>query len=213
MIFFIYLIFNTKNGKMYIGKTNDLHIRWITHKRVAKGGKDKYHEFSVIHQAIVKYGVENFEFLCIQDFKNENEAYLAEIYWINFYNTRNSKFGYNVSPGGIGSGSGINSANFGLKRSLEVILKLSNSHKGERNQNYGKIFSQDTRLKMSKSQKGNQLGEKHGMAILNEEIVRNLKIDYVNLNLSKKDLSIKYNIKYNNVISILNGYSWKHVKI
>lgn len=210
-MFYIYQILNIKNGKIYIGKTNDLHTRWVTHQRIAKGGKNKYRYFSAIHAAIVKHGIENFEFLCHQIFDDEPTSYLAEIYWIEFYNSRNSKFGYNASPGGIGTGSGVNSANFGLKRSDETIEKLSASHKGDKNQNYGKIFSEETISKMSQSQKGNQLGEKHGMAILNEEKVRNLKLDSKNSNLSKKELSLKHNINYSNVVAILNGYSWKHI--
>lgn len=50
------------------------------------------------------------------------------------------------------------------------------------------------------------------MSILTEEKVKNLKTDY-NTNLySKKELSIKHEIKYSNVVAILNGRSWTHVK-
>lgn len=212
-MFYIYLIFNNINAKVYVGKTNNLHKRWTTHRRVAKGGKAKYHEFSVIHQAINKYGIENFEYIHLQSFSNENEAYLAETYWINFYNSKNSKFGYNIAPGGIGSGSGINSANFGLKRSPETIEKLIQSHLGDKNQNFGKIFSPETRAKMSAWQKGTNLGEDHPRSILTSEIVRAMKYDFEIEKLTKKAISIKYNLNYNNVVAILNGYSWNHIKI
>lgn len=214
-MFYIYLIFNTKNGKLYVGKTNDLHSRWTTHKKVARGGKLKYHEFSAIHFAINKHGVEKFEFLCHQTFDNEDNCYLAEIYWIDFYNTRNSKFGYNASPGGIGVGSGVNSANFGLKRSPETILKLRESHLGDKNQNTGKTFSLETRQKMSAWQKGTNLGEDHPRSVLTDDVVRNMKIDFAN-GLSKKEITAKYTdqgAKYNNVVSMLLGYTWNHIKI
>jgi group I intron endonuclease len=211
-MFHIYLIFNTRNGKVYVGKTNDLHTRWVTHKKVARGGKEKYKEFSVVHRAIVKYGIENFEYLWLQTFSSENDAYLAEDYWINYYNSRNNKFGYNASPGGIGVGSGVNSANFGLKRSPETIAKLRESHLGDKNQNTGKIFSPETRRRMSVSQKGNQLGEKHPKSILTVEIVKSIKIDFKN-GLYKKEISRKYNINYSTIISVLNGQSWSHVEI
>ena len=150
-MFYVYGILNCLNGKMYLGKTNNLKRRWTDHKRTARNGKNKNRSFNAIHTAIIKYGIDNFEYFQIQSFDDESTAYLAEIYWIDFYKTRDNEYGYNISPGGIGVGSGTNSANYGLKRSHETLLKLSKSHTGDKNQNYGKIFSDETKLKMSQN--------------------------------------------------------------
>lgn len=209
MIFHIYMIFNTVNGKLYIGKTNDLHNRWITHKRVAKGGKEKYPTvFHAIHSAIVKYGADKFDFCLIQSFSNEDEAYLAETYWITYYNSKNVKFGYNETVGGLGSGSGINSANYGLKRKPETIIKLRESHLGERNQNFGQKFFDKIRKNMSAAQKGKQLGEKHANSVLTWADVEKIRSMYENDEANQAELAILFNTHRSNISHIVNYKTW-----
>lgn len=175
-MFYIYGILNCINGKFYIGKTNELKKIWIAHLRVARGGKEKYPRmYSIIHQAMNKYGFDNFECIKMQEFSTEKYCYLSEKYWIDFYQSRDRNFGYNISPGGIGSGSGRNSVNFGLKRSPETLLKMTKSHIGNLNQNYNKKFSEETKIRMSRSQKGNQVGEQHPRSILTWEIIDKIR--------------------------------------
>jgi len=213
-MYFVYSIFNIINGKFYIGKTNNLQKRFTSHLTVAKGGKLKYpRTYKIIHSAINKYGYNNFIFSEIQSFFSEIESYSAEDYWIKYFDSRNPLYGYNISPGGRGSGSGINSANYGLKRSNETKQKLRESHLGDKNQNFGTHFSSETKAKISKNNGMRKLlGEKHPKSILTEEIVKNLKSDFNSDKFSKKELAIKYGINYRNVIAILNGYSWNHVQ-
>lgn len=54
---YIYLFRNKLNNKCYIGKTNNIKRRYSNH---ISGKTDSY-----IHRAILKYGIENFEFLII----------------------------------------------------------------------------------------------------------------------------------------------------
>lgn len=90
----IYKITSKHNGKVYIGQSNDIYRRWKSHwKQVAKGDKD------YIHNAMRKYGKENFEYeiieRCNQDVINERE-----IYWIEYFDSY--KNGYNLTTGGEG---------------------------------------------------------------------------------------------------------------
>lgn len=91
----IYIIRNKINSKVYIGQTTrSLSIRFSNHLSAAKHSKGY-----VIGKAIRKYGAENFyiELLeeCNIDSLNEREKH-----WIAFFNSTNSKFGYNMSIGG-----------------------------------------------------------------------------------------------------------------
>lgn len=91
----IYIIRNTINNKVYIGQTiKSVKHRFLNHLSAARRGKDY-----VIGKAIRKYGEENFyvETLeeCLKSKLNERE-----VYYINFYNATNTKFGYNMSKGG-----------------------------------------------------------------------------------------------------------------
>lgn len=85
----IYKIENLINHKVYIGQSKNIEVRWRAHRTA----KDDYS----IHQAIQKYGVENFEFSIIEECEPDqlNEK---EIYWINQYNSYTE--GYNETLGG-----------------------------------------------------------------------------------------------------------------
>lgn len=92
MVKSIYKITNKINNKVYIGQSNNVHRRFLDHVR------GKKNEPSIIHNAIEKYGVKNFEIEVIEkDIENYNER---EKYWIDYYNSTNRKFGYNISEGG-----------------------------------------------------------------------------------------------------------------
>lgn len=91
----IYIIRNRINNKVYVGQTKvSIKLRFQNHLSAARHGKDY-----VIGKAIRKYGEENFyvELLeeCLASELNEREKY-----WIDFYNSTNNKFGYNMSIGG-----------------------------------------------------------------------------------------------------------------
>ena len=53
----IYKVTNLKNGKIYIGQTNDFQRRKREHLNAAKKEKDNY----LFHKALRKYGEESFK--------------------------------------------------------------------------------------------------------------------------------------------------------
>lgn len=142
MSFYVYLIHNIINNKFYVGKAKNPHKRWDKHIKVARGNREK--EKFYIHRAISKYGIDNFSFSIIQTIFNENEANMAEIYWINFYLSNNSKYGYNQTNGGEGvSGRVVSKATrqkqrekaVGRKHNEETLKFMSgnNSHRSKLN--------------------------------------------------------------------------------
>ena len=90
----IYKITNLINGKIYIGQSKDPIRRWKEHKWDALNPNCK--ENSAIHDAFLKYGIDNFEFTIIGWFENYNEK---EKYYIKELNTLYPN-GYNLTEGG-----------------------------------------------------------------------------------------------------------------
>lgn len=90
----IYKITNLINGKIYVGQSKDPVRRWKEHKWDAFNSNCK--ENSAIHEAFLKYGLENFEFTIIGWFENYNEM---EKYYIKELDTL-SPNGYNLTEGG-----------------------------------------------------------------------------------------------------------------
>lgn len=95
----IYKITNTKNQKVYIGKSIDIERRWKEHIRHSKDEFSK--EKPPIHRAINKYGVDAFEFQIIEECDIEilNNR---EVYYITFYKSNDKNKGYNITTGGDG---------------------------------------------------------------------------------------------------------------
>jgi group I intron endonuclease len=101
------MIKNLVNSKRYIGKTtaSPPTKRWRQHLKISKNielyrrkGKAHY-----IHNAIHKYGLDNFEFSIIETLNDEESCNNSEKYWISFYASNISANGYNLTLGGDGT--------------------------------------------------------------------------------------------------------------
>ena len=154
----IYLIKNIINGKVYVGQTKNPHERWKSHKGLARRGKNHY-----LYKSIKYYGICNFTFTIIERCSSQEEVDVAEDHWINYYNSRNLNFGYNIRAGGS---RGPHSKETNLKISKAAIgrvshmkgktfpkwfgQKISKAKKGKP----GHLHSEETKLKISQSNKG-----------------------------------------------------------
>ena len=152
----IYKITNKLNGKVYIGQSRDIDARWRQHINA----KDNY----AIHNAIKKYGKENFSFEVLL----ECPADMLDVWerdMIALYNCM-SPHGYNLTEGGEGQHLSeehkrkISESNKGHIVSEETRHKISESRKGRR-------ASEETLLKMSEVNKGKHLSEEHKRKISN----------------------------------------------
>lgn len=94
---FMYKITNQINKKVYIGQTVDANKRWGAHKSFARND-DKPRQY--IHNAIAKYGAENFIFEVIATCRIQEDADIIEDQLINQYDSRNKEKGYNLKTGG-----------------------------------------------------------------------------------------------------------------
>ena len=133
----IYKYTNKINGKVYIGQTIHEKQRICAHKYC-------YGE-SYFHNAIKKYGFENFEYVILERL-DESLLDEREIYWISFYNANDVSFGYNLTGGGDGLR--------GRKLTEEHKQKLINGKKN-------KPVSEETRKRMSDAMKGKVRSEEH----------------------------------------------------
>jgi group I intron endonuclease len=117
----IYIIVNKLNDKKYIGQTKQkLKSRFTGHKSKAnKGSKLAF------HNAIRKYGIENFEIILLEgNIDNVEISNQREIQLIKKYNTLLPN-GYNTAPGGLNQISSRKSTNL----SPDHKMKIQNSHK------------------------------------------------------------------------------------
>ena len=135
---YIYKYTNLINGKIYIGKTYHLNKRKYEHKHREVN--------TYFHNAIKKYGFENFKYEVIAQTDNDKTLNFLERYYIRKFNSFGEN-GYNLTLGGEGT--------LGYNFSEEQKKKMSEVRKGI-------VFTDETKLKMSLSGKGkhNHKGEK-----------------------------------------------------
>lgn len=131
--YFIYMHKNKINNKIYIGITGELspEIRW------QKGYSHNKHFSS----AIKKYGWDNFQHIILFQKLNKFQAEEKEKELIEFYNSDNPNYGYNLTSGG---GLGVCKHNDYSKR----LMSINTS--GEKNPMFGKHHSEETKNKIRK---------------------------------------------------------------
>jgi group I intron endonuclease len=141
MTYYIYILQNNVNFKIYIGKTNDPNKRYKEHLYITNS--NTYNNKHLLHKAISKYNIDNFSFQIIEEHEIEQDCLEAEKFWIEFFRSDVNRFGndygYNLTAGGEGIS--------GLKHSQETKDKVSKANKG-------RIFSSITKQKMSRSHTG-----------------------------------------------------------
>lgn len=127
----IYIIKNSVNDKVYIGQAKNALERWMSHvynaRYESKAGKERQQQ--IIHRAMMKYGIDKFHYE-ILDHQVENYDE-REIYWIRYFNSV-APNGYNMAPGGNGTGCGIEHASAIFKDKsvlLKCISEISSSKK------------------------------------------------------------------------------------
>ena len=140
----IYKITNKINQKVYIGQTiRTLEERFLEHKRAKKD----FH----LHNAMRKYGEENFIAEIIDTATSRDELNEKEIYWINYY--KSDIDGYNMKPGGSYNPMNVEKIKIShdeKMHSLEVRTKISETMKKHFAEN---PVSDDTRRKLSEYRK------------------------------------------------------------
>lgn len=95
----VYKITNKVNNKIYIGITSKgLSARWKEHLYNAEHGCP-----FKLHNAIRKYGKENFSIELIDFCNSWEELEEKEKQYISEYNTLSDEFGYNMTEGGDGT--------------------------------------------------------------------------------------------------------------
>ena len=146
----IYKITNNINGKIYIGQTTgSLERRWRQHRCKSSGCR-------VLQKAIQKYGAERFTVEQIDTAADIDELNQKEKFWIQQYDC--------IVPNGYNLKSGGNRPTY----SEDSRQRMSRNHadvSGENNPHYGVRLSVDVRKKISDSRKGKTLSEQHRLKV------------------------------------------------
>lgn len=119
----IYCFTNKMNGKSYVGQSTDIQRRFFEHKT-------RKTENTYFHDAIEKYGFENFEFKVLEECRKE-ELDIKEKFYIKKLKAYYPD-GYNVDIGGHGGHlkSGMSITDIDMIREMLKYTNMSNSEIG-----------------------------------------------------------------------------------
>ena len=117
----IYKIVNALDGRMYIGQSVNPEYR-------AKRHFWKNNGCIKLRNAIQKHGKESFNFSVLCWCQDKSDANELEELLIGLANTRQN--GYNITPGGYGTGAGEANPFFGKTHTLATRSKLSKAKLG-----------------------------------------------------------------------------------
>ena len=133
MMYFIYVIENIINGKMYVGQTCNPKERKRRHLGKYKTG------CVALHNSVKKHGRDNFEFSLIESTPSIKKSNEKEKYWIQVLDTMSPR-GYNLRYGGDAGGMPseetrikMSLVGLGRKQSPETIEKRAAAHRGRKN--------------------------------------------------------------------------------
>jgi len=101
--------------------------------------------------------------------------------------------------------TGKNSPRWGKHLSKETKQKISDAHSGENHHMFGKHLLKKTREKLSITSSG----ENNGMSKLREKDVLEILNLFYNKNITRKEISKKYNVNYEQIYRITIGKRWK----
>lgn len=88
MNYYVYCHVNKLNGKVYVGRTDDLNRRWVN------GAGYKHNPG--FDADIRKYGWDNFEHMILEDCLTYEESKAAERFYINHLEAKDPEQGYNI---------------------------------------------------------------------------------------------------------------------
>lgn len=204
----IYIIKNSINNKVYIGQSTNAEYRWKRHiwdaKYESKYGINK----SILHKAMMKYGIENFYYEILESqIDNYNDR---EKYWIDYYKSITPN-GYNITPGGQGTGEGIDHPCSIFKTPddlMKCIEEIASSDKTFENiaKKFGCNPEVISAINLGNRYKINNIEYPLRQTRYSQELLKQIaySLEY-ELDLSMKEIAKKYNVDTSQLSMINQG--------
>lgn len=194
----IYLIRNLINGKVYIGKSNNIYRRIQAHIH-GLNTKNLKRENEHFINSWYKYGKNSFEYIILEECSFE-ELKEKELYYILQYNSLNRDKGYNFR---LDSESGMIPLESTRKKYSEALhRRYSNPEERIRvSKRTSKFWKENPDIKESMGNKIKKIKQKYRFYKMDEE--ENILESFETI----EELLNKYpQYKWQNIYSVCNGY-------
>lgn len=199
---YVYKIRNKINGKVYIGQTNNLERRLKEHKFDKRSRKP-------IHDAIKKYGFENFE-VTVEYFGEDYNDKEKEL--ISLYDSQNREKGYNIQSGGqdsAGEDNPMSKITELQKAEVENLLLDSSLSMQEIGQMCNVSYRTVSNINLGNAWRNPTLTYPLRQNNIPDNTYQSIIKDLLNTDLSFDDLATKYDVKRYVILNVNKGTSHK----
>ena len=222
----IYCYTNKINGKKYVGQTINPEQRYNAHKSNSKNPNHKEYN-SLIHKAFRKYGFDNFTYeILVKDIDDINVLNELEIYYIKKFNCQTPN-GYNVEAGGKNCAKPKTLEHrkkeiWGqAKLTEEEVIELRKAYRDKKSPT--EIYNKKYKNRLHYNSFLNiWVGKRYSLIMpevfqngrhtkLTAEIVRQIRKDREQTNLSYDKLAEKYGVSKGTISDIIKRRTWKDV--
>lgn len=151
----IYKITNNVNGMIYIGQSKDSYLKRFRKHCLNSKNPRVINTMRLYYEGMAPFGCENFSVELIAQAGTQEELDHLEWYFIEYYNSRDKKIGYNDVKGGHANpmySETIKEKHSKTLKNPEVRKKISESLKQYRQNN---PFTEEHRKNLSNAMKGN----------------------------------------------------------
>ena len=171
----IYCVINSTNGKRYIGQSKNVWRRLNDHISSLNRGT---HRNIHLQRAWNLNGCDSFGYSILK-VCDVSELDKLESYFIDYYNTMNNKFGYNLETGG----------NKNKELSKETRDKISKSRLGRDTMSNEAKTKMSGRLKGNQIRKGKKMPEDNKQKLIQAHIGNKYTLGYKHTEENKKKMS------------------------
>lgn len=171
---YVYMTTNLVNNRKYIGRCKSSYFKGNAYLGSGK----------ILHQAIKKYGKENFQVELLKECESDEELNQEEIRYIALYDAQKSREFYNICKGRTAGPGGPRMK--GKHHSEENKRRWSEQHRGAGNANYGNHWHASEKTKaIWHAQRSGSGNVAYGTKLLNNgKVNKRIKLDEVEKYLS-----------------------------
>jgi len=220
----IYALFNTRNGKLYVGSSVHITRRWAAHRRELRRGK---HTNRFLQRAWDKHGEAAFEFRLLEEVDELSRLLAREQVWLDSLRSFERERGYNLSPSahsilgfrfddvqkarvsdGLRGKAKTPEHRKNLWRNRQVTEEFRATMAANGRKAAGRSFSPEHKRKKAEA----QTGSKNHRAKIDERQVAELKRRLA-AGEKGRTLAREFNVHESIVSEIKSGKIWTHVTI
>lgn len=175
--------------KVYIGQSIDIKKRWSSYSGLHCKSQHR------LYNSFLKYGVDKHNFEIVQ-ICNKEQLNELEKYYVDLFQTFNSKHGLNLRDGGGSNGAISNDTRIRMSKSATGRIVSEHTKNKLSIINTGKKASIDTKIKMSNTRIGMKRSEETKQKMSNSKRGKIFSLEHnLKISISRKNASNETNKK------------------